>query len=291
MLKRASSTSSSKSRRDDGLHVLASPTEPQMDVIAIHGLNGNAHRTWTHETPQQRGQNPRAASSTMWLRDLLPSRLPNARIMTYGYNASVFTASKLDLFQDAVELLQQIQDRRRDATHPILFIAHSLGGLVLKRVRAPTLPIINGTPHRGSSLASPALVLAGILRASGLPIAKQRLKALQVHSNSLFDLTNNFRRLTSGISILSFYETKPTPPLASLVVQKDSAFLGLADETIVPLDANHRDICRFPDDKEGGLFYQVAQQLDILIENMRAKGLLPFLLLPSFRYPADCAVI
>ncbi|GAP91783.2 putative alpha beta-hydrolase [Rosellinia necatrix] len=243
----------------------------------------------------------------MWLRDLLPSRLPDARIMTYGYNASIFTASKSDLLQDAVELLQQIQAKRRDATHPILFIAHSLGGLVLKRVGAPTLlPVIGrpltrahiiqalclakndnqyaalfratrgvvfmGTPHRGSSLASPALVLAGILTASGLPIARHRLKALQVHSNRLFDLTNDFRRLTSAISILSFYETKPTPPLPGLVVQKDSAFLGLADETIIPLDANHRDICRFPDDKEGGLFYQVAQQLDILIENMRAKA-------------------
>jgi hypothetical protein len=49
-------------------------------IVAIHGLNGHPIKTWTtHETKR------------FWLgdSDLLPSNLKRARILTYGYNASV----------------------------------------------------------------------------------------------------------------------------------------------------------------------------------------------------------
>lgn len=49
-------------------------------IVAVHGLNGHPLKTWTtHETKR------------FWLgdSDLLPSNLKRARILTYGYNASV----------------------------------------------------------------------------------------------------------------------------------------------------------------------------------------------------------
>ena len=49
-------------------------------IVAVHGLNGHPFKTWTtHET------------NRFWLGDpdLLPSNLKRARILTYGYNASV----------------------------------------------------------------------------------------------------------------------------------------------------------------------------------------------------------
>ncbi|KAK0712187.1 Alpha/Beta hydrolase protein, partial [Apiosordaria backusii] len=255
-------------------------------IIAIHGLNGHAFRTWTKECPAS--QPGAAATGTMWLRDLLPSRLPDARIMTYGYDSRVFSGTKADVLQDAEELLSQLRAKREDLEvgYPILFIAHSLGGLVLKQALCVAKDhseygelfemtrgiTFMGTPHRGSGVASPALILASILRVAGLRIAKQRLRSLQEHSKSLFNLSDQFRRITAGISILSFYETKPTPPLSGLVVQPNSAILGLADEIILPLEANHRDICRFADDQDGGLFDQVALQLILLIEAMKTKG-------------------
>lgn len=49
-------------------------------IVAVHGLNGDAHRTWTSEK-----------TNVSWLSDaeLLPRLLPNARVLTFGYNANV----------------------------------------------------------------------------------------------------------------------------------------------------------------------------------------------------------
>jgi len=47
-----------------------------VDVIAIHGLNGDPLMTWTH------------SDGTLWLRDLLPDTLPGANIYTYCYRLS-----------------------------------------------------------------------------------------------------------------------------------------------------------------------------------------------------------
>jgi hypothetical protein len=45
-------------------------------VIAIHGLNGHWKDTWTD-----------VSTSTFWLKDLLPSAIPDTRIISYGYDA------------------------------------------------------------------------------------------------------------------------------------------------------------------------------------------------------------
>ena len=46
-------------------------------VVAIHGLNGHRERTWT------------AANGKLWLRDLLPQRLPRA----WGYDSNTHSSS------------------------------------------------------------------------------------------------------------------------------------------------------------------------------------------------------
>jgi hypothetical protein len=64
----------------DGITVLHAGSKPDLDIIAVHGLNGNAMDTWTATGD---------ARPVMWLRDLLPHTQPfgNARIMTFGYNS------------------------------------------------------------------------------------------------------------------------------------------------------------------------------------------------------------
>lgn len=59
-----------------GIKVLVEGISPRVDIVAIHGLDGHREKSWT------------ATNGILWLKDLLPTPLPHARILTYGYDAS-----------------------------------------------------------------------------------------------------------------------------------------------------------------------------------------------------------
>jgi hypothetical protein len=94
--------------------------------VAVHGLGGDAHRTWTHE------------NSKLWLQDFLPLEIPEARILTYGYKSVVafskFTAEVDDFARDLLFRVRSVRNTPEERDRPIFFICHSLGGLVLKQV-------------------------------------------------------------------------------------------------------------------------------------------------------------
>lgn len=77
----------------------------------------------------------------MWLRDFLPEDLPNARILTYGYDTKlVGSLSNARISEYAKQFLESIEDARDSAPdRPIIFIGHSLGGLLIKEVRMSNL--------------------------------------------------------------------------------------------------------------------------------------------------------
>ena len=106
-----------------------------------------------------------------WPRDLLKADFPRARIMTFGYNSIVtrgYTgANQGNIFSHARDLLYALEAKRRKAPdRDLVFIAHSLGGILVKEVlrRSETDPdlgitkifqsttgvLLFGTPHRGS---------------------------------------------------------------------------------------------------------------------------------------------
>jgi hypothetical protein len=62
--------------------------EYNIDVIAVHGLNGHGFKTFTH--PNDR----------MWLRDFLPNDLPGARIYTYSYDSALFFSKNTETIRD-----------------------------------------------------------------------------------------------------------------------------------------------------------------------------------------------
>jgi len=85
----------------------------------------------------------------MWLRDSLPYDLvfdedskPTVRIMTYGYDSTIPGSGSI---QDIEDLATSIHSSllglvtHNTSVKPIIFIAHSLGGLIIKQasVRLP----------------------------------------------------------------------------------------------------------------------------------------------------------
>lgn len=74
-----------------------------------------------------------------WPKDLLPTDCPNTRIMTWGYDTIVTKGiaaptNKSNIFAHAKDLLYAL-DRERPQGRPLIFVAHSLGGIVVKEVK------------------------------------------------------------------------------------------------------------------------------------------------------------
>ena len=70
----------------------------RFSIIAVHGLGGHAMTTWTHDS-----------TGKLWLRDFLPRTIPNARIMTFGYDSRVVgSKSVIGMMGNANNLLTQL---------------------------------------------------------------------------------------------------------------------------------------------------------------------------------------
>jgi len=74
-----------------------------------------------------------------WPKHLLPIDCPKARIMTWGYDTVITKGiaaptNKSNIFAHAKDLLYAL-DRERPYGRPLMFVAHSLGGIVVKEVK------------------------------------------------------------------------------------------------------------------------------------------------------------
>lgn len=77
-------------------------------VVAIHGLYGDSEETWTHPK-----------SKHMWLRDGLPQDVPDARIMTFEYNANTtFCVPPEETIDHAEHILNSLKDHRQAENVP-----------------------------------------------------------------------------------------------------------------------------------------------------------------------------
>jgi hypothetical protein len=85
----------------------------------------------------------------MWLRDFLPDQIPNARIMSYGYNSIVaFTKSVGDIDDFARDLLTRLSGKRQtvqvsEFQFMILYLCHFLN--VVFFLQTPNLFFILST--------------------------------------------------------------------------------------------------------------------------------------------------
>ncbi|KAK4186018.1 protein SERAC1 [Podospora australis] len=247
-------------RNDSGLYLVSDPrsevTQQDIDIVAIHGLNGHCFETWTHHGKTQ-------AARTFWLKDLLPDKMPHARIWTFQYDAKIMGSESMYEVPDTARLLlQQLRTQRRpkDQGRPIIFLVHSLGGIIIKQaiqiantnfefsdIAASTKGIVFfGTPHRGSDLAKWGSMLSeAAMAAAPGQWSSKLIPILETYSERLLELSDDFRPFAGQYAIVSFYEQHVHPVLGNLVVDKDSVILGLAHEDIMMLGGDHSSMCKF----------------------------------------------
>lgn len=114
-----------------------------VDIIAIHGLGGNWDTTWT---------DPKTGVN--WLKSLLVEDIPKARIMSYGYNSKeYFSKSNANIQDFALDLLVDYKSYRTsvaEKSRPVIFLCHSLGGIVFKQVSCVDKDVMSGTDKIGT---------------------------------------------------------------------------------------------------------------------------------------------
>ena len=220
-----------------GVKVLYEPPNPKFCINFLHGLGGDRLTSWT-----ARGQ------SEPWIATLLPTEFPTARIATCGYNADILQklAAGPKRFRDlATDILNDIAADR--ALHnisslPIIFVGHSLGGLVWKEVmlQSQNCPrfrsifdcvkgiVFMGTPHKGSWMANWVRIPAWLL---GLiqPINKPLLDILRQNDPLGEYIGHNFlemiqkRESGNDIKLICFYEESAL--FIWMVVPRESAVI------------------------------------------------------------------
>ena len=210
-------------------------------IVFVHGFKGHPVRTWTHKTaivgndqtrlPSQDNERPRkllrlsSASShrakdhecVYWPKHLVPNVLPSARVLVYGYDTNVRHSLGLPISQNTVydiasDFLGELEaERRSEPSRPIVFVAHSLGGIVVKEMlrrscgserhhnclyqiyESTAAIIFFGTPHGG---ADPRgfleHVAEQVVRAAGFKANEQVVNTLLPSSERLRELREEF---------------------------------------------------------------------------------------------------
>ncbi|TWU71006.1 hypothetical protein ED733_002008 [Metarhizium rileyi] len=204
---------------------------PVVDIVAIHGVNGDAIKTFTT-----------ADGKHFWLgdTDMLPRDVKNSRILTYSYPARVATilgsTSSDRILQHAHTLVAElVADRELDSAvdRPIIFVCHSLGGIIVKRalvysasrtghkiehlrsIYVSTYGILFlGTPHQGSDKANLARFAQRMVQvfvpSKLVDTGSALLDALQTGSEVLQEVNDNFTPLMKEFRIYFFWEQEKT---------------------------------------------------------------------------------
>ncbi|CCA77943.1 related to WD40-repeat protein (notchless protein) [Serendipita indica DSM 11827] len=246
--------------KDYGFLELFPGNDPIIDVVAIHGLDGHREGTWTTD------------SGVLWLRRFLPVSLPNARVLTYGYDADTQNetcVSTQNIHGHAQKLAQSLSRMRKGfSRRPIIFVAHDLGGIILKKtlvichnqrlnsegdlrdILVSTHGILFfGTPHFGVD----ANFLARLRRSISWRMKTTEVitKDLETHSPELEIIQSLYVEASERIRSVFFcedYATSSNKRRPRLNVPSHSASIpGDRNATTIVLSCDHQNLVRFPD--------------------------------------------
>ncbi|WP_245287009.1 tetratricopeptide repeat protein [Bradyrhizobium sp. Tv2a-2] len=220
----------------------------------MHGLGGHHYDTWRSSTAQKLWN----ADETFWPL-WLANENPGLDIYVVSYSAPVsrFSGMAMHLTDQASNIVERLLAEPALAHGPLIFIGHSLGGLMVKQllrsadskaqndIRADALikrvekVAFLGTPHAGSDLASWGDRLRIMVRPSAATASLVR------NDPNLRDLNSWYREWANarGVAHLILAEAKPTV-IFGMIVPPDSADPGLANARVVPIDTDHRGICK-----------------------------------------------
>ncbi|OTA54770.1 hypothetical protein K449DRAFT_426090 [Hypoxylon sp. EC38] len=237
----------------------------KFDCIAISGLASHPFGSW---------QPKREDRSFMWIRDELPRSMPDTRFSIYGYDTTLVRSNSFQSIEDlAASLIDHIKASvlTLSTAKPLLFLAHSLGGIILKEAfvalangHERSMHILSlfqggvffGVPSQGMATSHLLAMVKG-------QVNEQLVRDLSMGSEYLRSLDDRFSglALVRGMCLYWAYETKTSPTVIKnsdgfftragpeeILVPKESATRSLNSSrtsAIFPINNNHSDMVKF----------------------------------------------
>lgn len=237
----------------------SSETTIVADVVFVHGIMGHPVDTWLYgKIPKTKAEKTgewslasvlRSLASALtpwrqrtegwtsgaqepkrsycyWPFQLLPQDVKDMRILTYGYDSHPThwykgETNRMTITQHAESLLTELTLNRSECRgRPLIFVAHSLGGILVKSALNESLQmqlnqaqpayadlqkschavIFFGTPHLGASIAAFGEMVSNVVGAlpGGFSTYGEVLRGLSPDSETLYNISRRFNDLLNA---------------------------------------------------------------------------------------------
>ncbi|RYP79534.1 hypothetical protein DL769_002921 [Monosporascus sp. CRB-8-3] len=223
---------------------------------------------------------------------LLPKYISNIRVLSFQYNTTLrSTTSEAKITDHARELLDRLDLDRIGgsdgpaALRPIIFVGHSLGGMLIKKAieiahrdwryrqlwDASRGVMFFATPHHGMDEISWPEFASLVLRLSapypGIPPTKRMLEQIKLNSRTFLKITEDFGPLQESLAFVNFTEGRIIPGLKHVLVDAGRGWMDAPNKRQGMLEGDHIGICKFGRDRSDLLaFATVCDGIRYLIE-------------------------
>ncbi|KAF9879711.1 hypothetical protein CkaCkLH20_02522 [Colletotrichum karsti] len=267
-----------------------------VDIIAVPGLASHPIGTWRSSKP---------GNNNVWLRDFLPRDIPDARILLYGYDTKLLRSNSRQNIEELSEgLLDLISAVRRDQEskrRPIIFIGHSLGGLLVKECLLRAMKQKDFEPYHAIFQACCGLLLFGVPshglnNRALLSIVEDQPNVSLIRDLILDDhlepsaflkrISTDFsERWGSHCPVVCFYETRLTstvqmssdgtlkkagPGVSMVTSHSATSAVGEAGEPAVSFDVDHSGLVKF-DSRSHDLYDRVLNRLVRVVDSAKDR--------------------
>ncbi len=219
------------------------------DIIFVHGLNGDAFKTWMPETT--------TIPEDSWLY-WLGEDFPNVGVWSLGYNSTLtnFETNNIPLsLDDLSTLILDILELNEIGRRPLIFIGHHTGGILIKSILSKSRIKSNldwksissrtqgiiflSTPQLGCRVITFIQYLKSIL-----PLNKAHLDGFTKNTLKTREIYDNFRNdeKLRQISIDVYYGNLKNSGI--LLLKADDVDPGIPDIEVIPINCDNISICK-----------------------------------------------
>ena len=250
----------------------------------VHGLQGHPNASW------------QAANETTWPKDLLPTDIPNARIMTFAHPHRLVANNPQRLCEYCLyywsdDLISSLTEKRRQTDtfgRPIIFIAYSLGGMYVKSALVRSnmssslkIPdafdivhstygiVFLGTPQRSAGVESLGRLLERV--ASTIPIKMEFCEAMDYEAEALESRLEPFKSLSNSFRIYYCTERglEEAQDSYAVLVPATASILSKDKSEIIVFNRSHSELAKFSA-KSDESYRQVVDALKRIINGIKA---------------------